>query len=128
MIKCKVAVLTFALSAFVAPAALGQAAIQELAAFEFHHPKEDVLNGGAPSPEAALVSTNRMRDAFAATHSASQRSDFDKLSARRQTGIAAGHSWCLHDYANDYVDCSFSNRSQCAATASGGLGECLMNQ
>jgi hypothetical protein len=31
---------------------------------------------------------------------------------------------CLHDYADDYTDCSFSSRSQCEGTASGGLGEC----
>jgi hypothetical protein len=36
-------------------------------------------------------------------------------------------SWCLHNYADDNVDCSYSSRSQCAATASGGLGECSMN-
>jgi hypothetical protein len=36
-------------------------------------------------------------------------------------------SWCLHDYADDDIDCSYSSRSQCAATASGGLGECSMN-
>jgi hypothetical protein len=36
-------------------------------------------------------------------------------------------SWCLHDYADDDTDCSYSSRSQCAATASGGLGECSMN-
>ena len=35
--------------------------------------------------------------------------------------------WCLHQYANDIVDCSYSNRSQCEATASGGLGQCSMS-
>jgi hypothetical protein len=38
-----------------------------------------------------------------------------------------GRSWCLHDYPDDEVDCSYSNRSQCAATAAGGLGECSPN-
>jgi hypothetical protein len=57
MIKYKVAVVTIALSIFVAQAAFGQAAIQEPEAFEFRDPNEDVLNGGAPGPEAALVST-----------------------------------------------------------------------
>jgi uncharacterized protein DUF3551 len=33
-------------------------------------------------------------------------------------------AWCLQgDTAG--VDCSFSNRSQCEATAAGGLGECV---
>jgi Protein of unknown function (DUF3551) len=36
-------------------------------------------------------------------------------------------SWCLRDYAADSVDCSFSDRAQCAATASGGLGDCVPN-
>jgi hypothetical protein len=39
----------------------------------------------------------------------------------------AGGPWCLHDYADDDIDCSYASRSQCAATASGGLGECSMN-
>ena len=128
MVRCKVVVLTIALSAFAAPAAFGQAAIQEPGAFEFYHPNEAVLNGGAPSPEAALVSTTRTRNAYAAIHSDSLHADFNKLSARYKIGIGGGGSWCLHDYVNDNIDCSYSNRSQCAATASGGLGECSMNR
>jgi hypothetical protein len=34
-------------------------------------------------------------------------------------------SWCLHDYENDSINCSFVTGNQCAATASGGLGECV---
>lgn len=37
-------------------------------------------------------------------------------------------SWCLHSYGQGEVDCSFASQSQCAATASGGLGECEMGQ
>src|SRR5262249_7828059 len=33
------------------------------------------------------------------------------------------HSWCLQ--YDGGTDCSFSNRAQCAATAAGGLGECV---
>lgn len=128
MIKCKMAVVTIALSIFVAPAAFGQAAIQKPEAFEFRHPNEDVLNGGAPSPEATLVSTTRRRNAYAAFDSGSVRADFNRLSARHRIRTAAGRTWCLHDDVNDIVDCSYSNRSQCAATASGGLGECSVNQ
>jgi hypothetical protein len=128
MISPKIAVLTIALSAFAAPATFGQAAIQEPGAFEFYHPNEDVLNAGAPSPEAALVSTARTRNAYAAIHSGSLRADFNKSSVRHKIGTGGGRSWCLHDYADDNVDCSYSNRSQCAATASGGLGECSMNR
>lgn len=34
---------------------------------------------------------------------------------------------CLHDYADDYTDCSYASHSQCEATAAGGLGECSIN-
>jgi hypothetical protein len=33
-------------------------------------------------------------------------------------------AWCLQDDTAGVTDCSFSNRSQCEATAAGGLGEC----
>ena len=47
---------------------------------------------------------------------------------RPATAAVFAHSnldtWCLQgDSAG--VDCSFSNRSQCEATAAGGLGECV---
>jgi hypothetical protein len=38
-----------------------------------------------------------------------------------------GPSWCLRNYSADTVDCSLSDRAQCAETASGGLGECMPN-
>jgi hypothetical protein len=73
-------------------------------------------------PVANGFPTTRTRNAYAAIHSDSLRADFNKLSARYKIGIGTGGSWCLHDYVNDNVDCSYSNRSQCAATASGGPG------
>jgi hypothetical protein len=39
----------------------------------------------------------------------------------------AGYTWCLHNYSADAIDCSYSNRKQCEATAAGGLGECVFN-
>jgi hypothetical protein len=39
------------------------------------------------------------------------------------SGVAS-HSWCLHNYSADEIDCSYVDRSQCAATAAGGLGQC----
>ena len=125
MVSHKIAVFSIALCAFAAPAAFGQAAIQEPGAF--YPPNEDVLKGGAPSPEATLVSTVRTRSAYAAIHSGSLRADFNRSSVRNKIGAGADRSCCLHDYASDIVDCSYSSRSQCAATASGGLGECSMN-
>jgi hypothetical protein len=66
MIRCKIVLVAAALSALAAQPAFPQAAIQEPGAFEFYHPNEDVLNGGAPA--AALASTAR---AYAAIDDAS---------------------------------------------------------
>jgi len=44
------------LSAMAATPVFAQAAIQEPGMFAFYHPNLDVLNGGAPTPEAALTS------------------------------------------------------------------------
>ena len=30
-----------------------------------------------------------------------------------------GHSWCLRDYSNDEIDCSYATRAQCFVTAAG---------
>jgi hypothetical protein len=124
MVKCKIAVVIIARFAFAAPAAFGQASILEPGAFEFSHPNEDVFNGGAPSPEAALVSTIRTRNAYAAIHSGSPRSDFNKVSTRyrdwdRRRRFLVSSRPCHN------VDRSYSNRSQCAATAASGLEDVL---
>jgi hypothetical protein len=37
------------------------------------------------------------------------------------------HPWCLLDYSAGVRDCSYHNRRQCAATAAGGLGECVLD-
>jgi hypothetical protein len=52
---------------------------------------------------------------------------YEQMLPRFRGSGSAGRPWCLHDYVNNEVDCSYSSRSQCAATASGGLGECSMN-
>jgi hypothetical protein len=65
MIRGKIAAVAAALSALAAQPAFPQAAIQEPGAFEFYHPNDDVLNAGAPTPEAALASTRAQR-AYAA--------------------------------------------------------------
>jgi hypothetical protein len=44
------------LSAMAVTPVFAQAAIQEPGLFAFYHPNADVLNGGAPTPEAALAS------------------------------------------------------------------------
>jgi hypothetical protein len=68
MIRCKIAAVAVALSALAATPAFPQAAIQEPGAFEFYHPNDDVLNGGAPAP---LVSTARAQNAYGAIDGAS---------------------------------------------------------
>ena len=40
---------------------------------------------------------------------------------------AASYPWCLHDYQMDAIDCSYTTRAQCEATASGGHGTCDLN-
>jgi hypothetical protein len=73
MIRCKIAAVAVAvaLSALAAKPAFPQAAIQEPGAFEFYHPNDDVLNGGAPTPLPALAWTARAQKAYAAIHDAS---------------------------------------------------------
>jgi hypothetical protein len=44
------------LSAMMVTPVFAQAAIQEPGAFAFYYPNADVLNGGAPTPEARLAS------------------------------------------------------------------------
>ena len=35
------------------------------------------------------------------------------------------YSWCLQNDGEGTNDCGFNSRAQCAASASGGLGECV---
>lgn len=64
---------TFAVAALLSVTAatpvLAQAAIQEPGLFAFYHPNLDVLNGGAPTPAAALASDPAAMEAFAARES-----------------------------------------------------------
>jgi hypothetical protein len=59
------------LSAMTLTPVFAQAAIQEPGAFAFFHPNRDVLNGGAPTPEARLESEPAAAsEAYAAAESA----------------------------------------------------------
>jgi hypothetical protein len=90
-----------ALSALAAQPALPEAAIQEPGAFEFYHPNEDVLNGGAPA--AALASTAR---AYAAIDDAS----IDRRSVRKEI--------CLREpRVGAFATQPWSGGSPCAPTA-----------
>ncbi|MGY4330774.1 hypothetical protein ACVWWG_005191 [Bradyrhizobium sp. LB7.2] len=57
------------LSATAATPVFAQAAIQEPGNFAFYHPNLDVLNGGAPTPAAALASDPAAMETFAARES-----------------------------------------------------------
>ena len=74
---------------------------------------------------AAILSVTTGATAFARTPYEHTR--HEQMLPRFDLDRNAGGSWCLHDYADDNIDCSYASRSQCAATASGGLGECSMN-
>jgi hypothetical protein len=56
MTSFKTLVAAALLSAMTLTPVFAQAAIQEPGLFAFYHPNADVLNGGAPTPEAALAS------------------------------------------------------------------------
>jgi hypothetical protein len=71
MVRYKIAAVAVTLSALAARSAFPQAAIQEPGAFEFYHPNDDVLNGGAPTPAAGSAWTARAQGAHAAIGDAS---------------------------------------------------------
>ena len=73
---------------------------------------------------ALLLATTGTTTVFAKTSHKQHR--YEQMLPRFR-GSGSARPWCLHDYVNNEVDCSYSSRSQCAATASGGLGECSMN-
>jgi hypothetical protein len=103
MIRCKIVVMAAALSALAAQPAFPQAAIQEPGAFEFYHPNEDVLNGGAPASAAALRSIAR---AYAAIDDAS----IDTRTIRKGT--------CLREpRVGAFASQPWSSGSRCAPAA-----------
>jgi hypothetical protein len=74
----------------------------------------------------ALLSATASTPVFSRTLQGQSRHDF--ASSRVNRAGVASHSWCLHNYSADEVDCSYVTRSQCAETAAGGLGECERNR
>jgi hypothetical protein len=72
----------------------------------------------------ALLSATASTPAFSET--LRRQACHNHVSRDKRTG-AANQSWCLHNYSADEIDCSYVDRSQCAATAAGGLGECAPN-
>jgi hypothetical protein len=77
---------------------------------------------------AALLSATPGPMQFATASGTSQKQPrHEQILPGFDRATGAGRSWCLHDYVNDEIDCSYSSRSECAATASGGLGQCSAN-
>jgi hypothetical protein len=73
----------------------------------------------------AVLSVTAATPAFSRTL---QEARYDHAWSGADRAGVSGTSWCLHNYAQDEVDCSFASQDQCAATASGGLGECEMGR
>jgi hypothetical protein len=73
----------------------------------------------------AVLSATTATPAFARTF---QGVGHDYVWSATDRAAAAGPTWCLHNYSQDEVDCSYASHSQCAASASGGLGECEMGR
>jgi hypothetical protein len=73
----------------------------------------------------AVLSVTAATPVFARTF---QRVHHDYARSGADRAGVTGISWCLHNYPQDEVDCSFASQSQCDATASGGLGECEMGR
>ena len=106
MIRCKIAAVAVALFALAAKPAFPQAAIQEPGVFEFYHPNDEVLNGGAPTPAAALASTARAQKAYAAIDDASI--------ATRKVGKGACHR---EPRVGAFATQPWSSESPCAPAA-----------
>ena len=73
----------------------------------------------------AVLSVSVATPAFSRTL---QEARHDRVWSEADRAGVVDTSWCLHNYAQDEVDCSFASQGQCAATASGGLGECEMGR
>jgi hypothetical protein len=73
----------------------------------------------------ALLSATASTPVFSGTLERRARHNYVSSGVKR-AGVAS-HSWCLHNYSADEIDCSYVGRSQCAATAAGGLGQCELN-
>ena len=82
------------LSAMAVTPVFAQAAIQEPGLFAFYHPNADVLNGGAPTPEAALASAS---EAYAAMESGEASSSAQRYrSDDTASGVFLGHHGRWH--------------------------------
>jgi hypothetical protein len=73
----------------------------------------------------ALLTTTASTPAFSET--LRRQACHNDVSSRGKRTGAANQSWCLHNYSSDEINCSYVDRSQCAATAAGGNGQCAPN-
>jgi hypothetical protein len=93
MPNIKTPIAAVLLSAMTVTPVFAQAAIQEPGMFAFYHPNADVLNGGAPTPEAALAAAPAAAsEAYAAMESGIGRSSVQRYrSYDGASGIVRGH-------------------------------------
>jgi hypothetical protein len=82
-------------------------------------------DGNGRTGAEALFSATASAPVFSATLHRQARHNY--VSSRVNRAGVASHSWCLHNYSADEIDCSYADRSQCAETAAGGLGQCELN-
>jgi hypothetical protein len=79
-------------SAMAVTPVFAQAAIQEPGMFAFYHPNADVLNGGAPTPEAALASAPAAAsEAYTATEGGVGRSSVESYRANDRAAATVLH-------------------------------------
>src|ERR1700745_2418064 len=69
---------------------------------------------------SALLSVTTSTPAFSRT--LQRQPGYNCVSSGAKRARVSSNSWCLHNYSADEFDCSYADRSRCAATAAGGLG------
>src|ERR1700757_4008416 len=88
------------------------------------HP-ENIMVSFKTLAALALLSVTTSTPTFSTTLQGQPGYNYVSSGAKRAR--VGSNSWCLHNYSADEFDCSYTDRSQCAATAAGGLGQCEPN-
>jgi hypothetical protein len=63
----------------------------------------------------ALLSVTTSTPTFSTT--LQRQPGYNYVSSGAKRARVGSNSWCLHNYSADEFDCSYADRSQCAATA-----------
>ena len=70
---------------------------------------------------------DKCRELQNTSHSPNRASDFGEHFHAAAPAGAEAHPVCLAGGENNALQCEYANLEQCRATASGGLGYCVMN-